>query len=96
MYNIIVEGSDRMAVADKVKALLKLKSRDNAQLAGYLNISKQALSNKLYRDSFSAEDLIKIADFLGCNLSFIISDTQKINLEISDLKSDTPDAKDGE
>jgi len=44
------------------------------------------LSNKFYRDSFSAGDLIKIADFLGCSLAFIVDDAQKIILDINDIK----------
>jgi transcriptional regulator with XRE-family HTH domain len=75
-----------MAVADKVKAFLNLKGKDTAELAKYLKISKQALSNKYYRDSFSAEDLIKIADFFKCNLAFI-DNTDRINFDISDIKA---------
>jgi len=81
-----------MAVADKVKAFLNIKGKDTAALAKYLNISKQALSNKYYRDSFSAEDLIKIADFLNCDLA-LIDNTDRVNFDISDIK---PAAKAGE
>ena len=75
-----------MAISDKVKALLKLKGKTNTDLAGYLDISVQALSNKFYRDSYSGEDLIKIASFLGCDLAFIVNETTKISLENSDIK----------
>jgi len=75
-----------MAISDKIKALMKIKGKDNAALAEYLEMSKQALSNKFYRESFSGVDLIKIADFLGCDLAFVIDNAQKINLEISDIK----------
>ena len=74
-----------MAVADKVKAFLKIKGKDTAALAEYLRISKQALSNKYYRDSFSAEDLIKVADFLDCNLA-LIDNTDRVNFDLSDIK----------
>ena len=74
-----------MAVSSKIKALIKLKGKDNAGLAAYLGISKQALSNKLYRDSFSASDLIKISSFLGCDLAFIVDEMQKITLTEDDL-----------
>ena len=73
-----------MAVSDKIKAFLTLKGKNAADLAKHLGISKQALSNKYYRDSFSAEDLIKIADFLKIDLAFII-DNQKIILNIDDI-----------
>jgi transcriptional regulator with XRE-family HTH domain len=68
-----------MAISDKIKALLKLKGKSNQGLAKYLGISSQALSNKFYRDSYSGEDLIKVAAFLECELAFITGDT-KISL----------------
>ena len=58
--------------------LHKLKGKNNSDLAGYLGISAQALSNKLYRNSFSAADLIRIASFLECDLAFVIDESQKI------------------
>jgi len=74
-----------MAVADKIKAFLKIKGKDTAALAEHLHISKQALSNKYYRDSFSAEDLIKIADFLKCDLAFI-DNMDRVNFDLCDIK----------
>lgn len=81
-----------MPVSDKIKALLNLKGKKIYELAEHLKMSPQAMRNKLSRDSFSAADLIKVSDFLNCNLTFEISESQKINLEMSDIKdSDTQD-----
>lgn len=74
-----------MAISDKVKALLKLNGKNNKGLAEYLEISDQALSNKFYRDSYSGEDLIKIAAYLECELAFITG-TTKIALSPEDIK----------
>jgi transcriptional regulator with XRE-family HTH domain len=74
-----------MAISDKVKALLKLQGKNNKGLAEYLGISDQALSNKFYRDSYSGEDLIKIADYLGSELAFITGST-KIAMSAEDIK----------
>jgi transcriptional regulator with XRE-family HTH domain len=74
-----------MAISDKVKALLKLQGKNNKGLAEYLDISDQALSNKFYRDSYSGEDLIKIAAYLECELAFITG-SSKIALSLEDLK----------
>jgi len=74
-----------MAISDKVKALLKLQGKNNKGLAEYLGISDQALSNKFYRDSYSGEDLIKIAAYLECELAFITG-SSKIALSVEDLK----------
>lgn len=75
-----------MAVSEKIKALLQIKGKKKNELAEYLGMNSQSLSNKFSRDSFSAEDLIKIADFLGCSLIFEIDDKQKIALDASDIK----------
>jgi transcriptional regulator with XRE-family HTH domain len=75
-----------MAVSSKIKALIKLKNKANAELAKHLGITNQALSNKFYRDSFSAADLIKVSAFLKCDLAFIVDDAQKIILTEDDIK----------
>lgn len=75
-----------MAVSNKIKALLKLEGKEQSLLAAHLEISKQALSNKFYRGSFSASDLIKIADFLNCELAFITSDNQRITFDVTDIE----------
>ena len=77
----------KMAVTDKIKALLSIKGKKNVELAAYLGISPQSLQNKFTRGSFSAEDLIKVSDFLGCTLAFEIDDSQKIILETSDIRN---------
>ena len=45
-------------------ALTKLTRKSNAELAAHLRMN----SNKLYHNSFSVADLIKIASFSGCAL----------------------------
>ena len=75
-----------MAVTEKIRALLSVRGNKNVELAEYLGISPQSLQNKLNRGSFSAEDLIKIADFAGVALAFEVNATQKIMLESSDIR----------
>lgn len=75
-----------MAVSTKVKALLNLSGKDHAGLAAHLGISKQALSNKFYRDSFSAADLVKVAEYTESCLSFVFQDGNKVVIDSHDLK----------
>ena len=75
-----------MTVTEKITALLSIKGKKNVELAAYLGISPQSLQNKFNRGSFSAEDLIKVSDFLECTLAFEINDTQKIILDRSDIR----------
>lgn len=75
-----------MQITNKVKGLLQIKGKKSTELAACLNITAQSLANKFNRGSFSADDLIKIAAFLDCELAFIISDNQKIVLDAEDLR----------
>jgi len=76
-----------MAVTDKVKAMLSLKGKKVGDLAVHFEMSSQAMRNKMHRGSFSAEDLIKIADFLEAELIFKMSDNQNIVLDKDDLRN---------
>lgn len=76
-----------MAISDKIKALMKLAGKNNDELAAYLGLkSTQALHNKFSRGSFSAEDLIKIADFLDCDLNFDNRHGTRISLDKADIR----------
>ena len=77
----------KMAISSKIKGMLNFKGKKIYELAEYFNISAQAMSNKFNRDSFSAEDLIKIADFSNCKLALIIDDDQKIIFDLNDIKA---------
>ena len=77
-----------MAVSDKIKAMLNLRGRKIIDLAEYFGMSPQAMRNKLNRGSFSAEDLIKIGIFLDAELSYKISESQRIVLEKNDLREE--------
>lgn len=76
-----------MGISNKVKGMLQLKGKKNTELATYLGMTPQSLANKFNRDSFSAADLVKIADFLDCELAFILPDNQYIKLTLEDLRS---------
>ena len=81
-----------MPISDKIKAGLKLEGKKIEELAQMLGISRQSMSNKFYRDSFSGEDLIKIADFLGYSLA-LVKDNQTIKFDMGDLKTTQNDNK---
>lgn len=74
-----------MAVSEKIKALLAIKGKRQIDLADYFGITRQSMSNKFNRGSFSAADLIKIADYLGCELAFNVNENQRIILAVDDL-----------
>lgn len=86
LYIVYYAEERFMGVSNKIKALLKLKNKEHAELAKYFGMSAQSLSNKFYRDSFSGADLIKVADFLGCELAFIVDGSQRIVLDTQDIE----------
>ena len=55
-------------ITGKIRALLQIAGKRPVDLARYLGVLPQSVQNKLSRGSFSAEDLIKIADFAGAEL----------------------------
>ena len=73
-------------VSDKFKGLLSMKGKKYKELAQLFGISEQAMRNKFARGSFSADELIMVADFVGCQLAFEIDNAQKVLLTKDDLR----------
>lgn len=73
-------------VSDKIKGLLSMKGKKYKELAQLFGISEQAMRNKFARGSFSADELIMVADFVGCQLAFEIDNFQKVLLTKDDLR----------
>ena len=74
-----------MSVGNKIKSAMLVKNKSRQDLATALNITDKAITAKFYRDSFSAEDLIKIADCMGYSLDFTSHDS-KITFTLDDIK----------
>ena len=72
-------------VSDKLKGLLALSGKRQADLAEMYGTSKQAMSNKFKKESFSMMDAIKTGGFCGAELSFTLPDGQKITFDSSDI-----------
>ena len=70
-----------MSTSDKIKGMLALTGKKQNQLAAAFNTSKQVMSNKMSRDSWSAKDVVKAAEFCGCKVAIILPDGQQITLE---------------
>ncbi len=70
-----------MAISKHIKALLAQADTKQADLLGVLDIkSKQSLSNKFTNERWSADDLVKVADFCGCKLAFVLPNGERIVL----------------
>lgn len=66
-----------MGAAKAIKQLMQEKGVSVSQLAAALGIQSQSMSNKLYRDSFSFDEVARIADILGSDVKLVVRDTGK-------------------
>ena len=67
-----------MGAAKRVKMLLIEQGKSVKDIAAILDIAPQSMSNKLYRDSFTFDEIVKICDYLGADVQIITRDTHKI------------------
>jgi len=79
-----------MSVSDRIKAVLALAGKRQIDLAAYFGMSKQTMNNKMARNSWSANDLVKVADFIGYRVGFVLPDGQHIFLELEDEVAKNP------
>lgn len=77
-----------MALSDRIKGTIAMVGKQQQELAQHFGMSKQVMSNKFSRNSWSGKDLVKVADFVGGQLAIILPDGQKIILD-----DELPDAK---
>lgn len=80
-------------ISDKIRALLTLSGKRNIDLAALYGVSKQSMGNKLTNNGFSADDLIRIATFTGCQVAFVLPDGQHLFLGEDDLRPDKATTK---
>lgn len=81
-----------MAISKRIKALLLETDMKQSDLMGVLGMSsKQSLSNKFTNERWSADDLVKIADFCGCKLAFVLQDGKQIVIDNDADKETDPD-----
>ncbi len=68
-------------ISSAIRSLLDYSGKKQASLLEILDVnSKQSLSNKFTNERWSAEDLAKIADYLDCELAFILPDGRRVSI----------------
>ena len=60
-----------LSLKQTIKDISKAKKITQLEMAEVLGISKQNFSNKVQRNTFSPDELAKLADSLGMELVFI-------------------------
>lgn len=78
-----------MSKSAKIKSLLALKDVKSADYVKVLGLARQqALTTKYARESFTSDDLIKLAELTGTTLAFNDKETGKplIEFDLSDIQ----------
>ena len=65
-----------MSASKVIKKILVDKNMSVKDLAEMLGIKAQVLSNKLYRNTFTYEEYIRIAHLLGCEVKTVSEDSK--------------------
>lgn len=68
-----------LALKDTFKTISTDKKVTQLEMANTLGISKQNFSNKVQRNTFSPDELVKIADMLDMELVFIDKSADVVN-----------------
>lgn len=68
---------DALSAAKRIKMLLIERDKSVKDIAAVLGIAPQSVSNKLYRDSFTFDEVVKICDFLDADVQIVTRDTHK-------------------
>lgn len=72
-------------VSDKIRQIMKDKGVKVNDLANYMGVKPQSVTNKFARDSWSVQDLISVMDFLGCQIVIEYKPDTKVVLSMSDI-----------
>lgn len=67
-----------MAGSKTVRMALTKKNMSQADLARAWGTSIQSMNNKFFRDTWSSDDLMKVAEFTGAKLAFVFPDGQQL------------------
>lgn len=78
-----------MSISNKIKALLKLKNKKSIELTHALDLKyAQSLNTKYLRESFTVQDLIKLAELTDTQLALIDqNDKPVITFNIDDIEA---------
>lgn len=73
-------------VSDKIRSVLALAGKRPTDLARLYGTTQQSMNNKISLNRFTADDLIRIAEFTGCRLAFILPDGSQLFFTTEDIR----------
>lgn len=75
-----------MSFSNKLRSILSVTGHKPTDLSECLNISSQAVRNKISRGSYSVDDMLKIFDYLECEVTVKTKDGIVFPLTIDDVR----------
>ena len=79
-----------MSISNKIRALIKLRGFTNKDLAAAMGVTPASFNNKLFRDSLTTADLVRIIDALGGKLTVSFPDGEQLSFTMADLDEKKP------
>lgn len=73
-------------ISNKIKQIMKENHIKAVDVARHLEITPQSLNRKFAKDIWSAQDLISVLDFLGCQLVIEYKPDTKLVFSMDDTK----------
>ena len=67
-----------VSVASAIRMAMVKKGLNQASYAKACGITTASINNKFYRDTWTADDLLKVAETTGGKLAFVYPDGQQI------------------
>lgn len=75
-----------MSISNKIRALIKLRGFKNKDLAAAMGVTPASINNKLFRDSLTTADLVRIVDALGGKLTVNFPDGEQLSFTMADIE----------
>lgn len=82
-----------MSFSNKLKSILSVTGHKPADLSECLNMSVQSVRNKIFRGSFSVDDMLRIFNYLECEVTVKTKDGIVFPLTIDDVRQDADGAE---
>lgn len=75
-----------MSISSKVKAVLAVGDKKMGDVPEVLGLTRQAVSAKVVRNSFSVSDVVRIMDYLGGQVILRTSDGIEVPVTLDDVE----------
>jgi hypothetical protein len=79
-----------MSISNKIRSALSLGNKKQIELSEYLGKSEQTINYKFIKESWTASDLIRVAELTGSKLAYIFPDGTQVVFSVADANPTHP------